>query len=131
MATEFQLDIVTPMRGVFSGKVLQVVLPEWDGQEGVLPEHDAKLAVLRGGVCSVYTVDGETRYAIGQGFVEVDADRVTVLTEVCQAAGSIDKSAAQADLRDLEAQLAQVDWTSEEANGIRNRIEVAQARIEA
>lgn len=131
MATEIQLEIVTPMSSAFSGKVLQVILPEWEGQEGIYPDHDAKLALLRGGVCTVITTDGETHYAIGRGFVEVGADRVTVLTDSCDIASSIDKASAQRDLAELEGQLAQVDWVSEDANVLRTRIEVERARVEA
>ena len=125
------IDIVTPEAGVFSGPVTQVILPAWEGEEGVLPGHDAKLALLRGGVCTVYSAQGQTRYAIGRGFAEIGGDRVTLLTDSCEAADAIDKAAASQDKSDLTAELAKADWVSEEANALRAALEVAEARTQA
>lgn len=131
MATEIQLDIVTPEKGVFSGKVLQVILPAWEGQEGVLPDHDAKLELLRGGVCTVVTSQGDTRYAIGRGFAEVGQDRVTLLCDSCDEASTVDKGAVQTELSELRAKLSTQDWVSEAANSTKVAIELAEAKLEA
>ena len=129
MATEIQLEIVTPLKSAFSGKVLQVLLPAWEGQEGVLPDHDAKLALLKGGVCTVMTTEGETRYAIGRGFAEISGERVTLLTDSCVAKADVDTASAAAQLKEVEANLATLDWVSEEANQARVRIETLQAQL--
>ena len=131
MANELQLDIVTPEAGVFSGPVTQVILPAWEGEEGVLPGHDAKHALLRGGVCTVLSAAGQTRYVIGRGFAEIGGDRVTLLTDSCEAADGIDKAAAGQQKTELAAKLAQADWVSEEANVLRAELEVAEARTQA
>ena len=131
MANELQLDIVTPEAGVFSGSVTQVILPAWEGEEGVLPGHDAKLALLRGGVCTVLSAAGQTRYVIGRGFAEIGGDRVTLLTDSCEVADGIDKAAAGQQRTELAAKLAQADWVSEEANVLRAELEVAEARTQA
>ena len=131
MASVIQLEIVTPLKRAFSGPVLQVILPAWAGEEGALPDHDDKLALLRGGVCTVITAEGETRYAVGRGFAEMGDDHVTLLTDSCELAADIDKADANSDKAEIVAKLAQVDWTSEEANGLRAELEVANARIEA
>lgn len=131
MANQLHVEIVTPMRNAFSGEAMQVILPAWDGEEGVLPDHDDKLTLLRGGVCILITAEGEKKFAIGRGFAEMGDDHVTLLTDSCVAAGSIDKAEAKANLAEIEGKLAKVDWVSEEANGLRAAIEVAQARIDA
>lgn len=131
MATEIQLDIVTPLKKAFSGKVLQVVLPAWEGEEGVLPDHDDKLALLRGGVCTVFTPQGERRFAIGRGFAEMGDDHVTLLTDSCVENADIDKAAAQAEVARLDSEIAQLDWVSEKAKVLRAELEVAEARVQA
>ena len=131
MATQLHVEIVTPLSSAFSGKALQVILPAWEGQEGVLPDHDDKLTLLRGGVCTVITPEGERKFAIGRGFAEMGGDHVTLLTDSCEDASKIDKADAQAGYADIEAKLARADWVSEEANGLRAALEVAQARLDA
>jgi F-type H+-transporting ATPase subunit epsilon len=131
MATELQLEIVTPESLAFSGMVTQVILPAWDGQEGVYPEHDAKLALLRGGVCTVFTAEGQVHYAVGRGFAEIGGSHVTLLTDSCELAADIDKAQAAAEKTEATASLAAADWTSEQAEALRARIEVAEARTQA
>ena len=131
MATELQLNIVTPERETFSGKVLSITVSAWGGQEGVYPDHDSKLALLRAGITIVTTTDGDKRWVTGRGFAEMDGDHVTLLTDSCEEASSVDKGAAETDLREAEAALATVDWVSEEAESLRVRQELALARLSA
>ena len=70
MAT-LQLDIVTPSASVFSGPVSEVVLPAWEGQMGVFPQHDALLALLRAGVCKVSGADGTHTFVVGRAWAQV------------------------------------------------------------
>jgi len=131
MATELQLNIVTPEREVFSGKILSITLAAWEGQEGVYPDHDSKLALLRAGVTSVITTEGEKRWVTGRGFAEMDGDHVTLLTDSCEDVATVDKTSAEAERKDAEAALAKVDWVSEEAETLRVRQELALARLSA
>ena len=131
MANAIHLEIVTPLKNAFSGDVLQVILPAWEGEEGVLPDHDDKLTLMRGGVCTVITAEGEQKFAIGRGFAEMGDDHVTILTDSCEAAGDIDKADAKSDFAEIEGKLNKIDWVSEEANALRAELEVAQARLDA
>lgn len=130
MASTLQLEIVTPEKAAFSGEASQVVLPAWKGQLGVLPEHDHLLALLRGGIAIVQTAAGDTRFVLGRGFAEIGPDRVTVLTDSCEAADSIDKAQAQAELSELQAEFDQANLHTEEAVRLESRLEIARARVE-
>jgi F-type H+-transporting ATPase subunit epsilon len=131
MATELKLNIVTPEREVFSGQILAITLSAWEGQEGVYPDHDSKLALLRAGVTSIITTEGEKHWVTGRGFAEMDGSHVTLLTDSCVEVSAVDKAAAEVDLRDAEAGLAKVDWVSEEAESLRVRQELALAELSA
>jgi len=129
MATELQLNIVTPEREVFSGKILSITLAAWEGQEGVYPDHDSKLALLRAGITSVITSEGERHWVTGRGFAEIGGDHVTLLTDSCEDVSTVDKTAAEEDRKEAEAALAKVDWVSEGAETLRVRQEIALARL--
>lgn len=130
MASTLQLDIVTPEKNAFSGPATQVTLPAWQGQLGVLPEHDHLLALLRGGVAIVQTDAGETRWVMGRGFAEIGPDRVTVLTDSCERADTIDKATAAAQLDALQRELDNANLHEEQARNLEARLEVARARVD-
>src|SRR4030042_1441261 len=50
MASTIRLELVTPERLLLSEEVDEVVLPGYEGEFGVLPEHTQFLAILNGGV---------------------------------------------------------------------------------
>lgn len=108
MAAALKVDIVTPERSVFSGPASEIVLPAWEGQLGVLPDHDALLSLLRAGTC-VVNVQGEgtQRWVIGRGFADIGGDHVTLLTDQAVPVDAIDRGAAQTllaeALRDVDA----------------------------
>ncbi|MEQ1569157.1 MAG: ATP synthase F1 subunit epsilon [Myxococcota bacterium] len=131
MATQLQVQIVTPERSVFTGKASEVVLPAWGGELGVLPDHDALLCLLRAGVCRVYNSDGVVGFVVGRGFAEVGPDRVTLLTDSAEEVGKVDKSQASKDLAFAEAEMVAHEGGSEKLHQAQVLYELARARLDA
>ena len=129
--SNLHVDIVTPESLVFSGDAKELRAPGWDGEFGVLPGHDAYLALLRGGICTLVTDQGEKRYIVGRGFAETSADHVTVLTDSCRDASTADKAKAQQALAAVEAELMNISAYSEEYQVVKANAELAQAELDA
>ena len=95
MAETLRLEIVTPQAIAFSEDVHMVTLQAIDGQIGVYPHHVHLITQLVPGELTV-TRDGEDRFlAMGEGLVEVTADRVTIITDMAIAADKIDEAAVE------------------------------------
>jgi F-type H+-transporting ATPase subunit epsilon len=116
---------------VFSGDAKELRAPGWDGEFGILPGHDAYLALLRGGICTLVTDNGEQRYIVGRGFAETTPDHVTVLTDSCREAGEADKPKAQQALAEAEAEMMNLSSYSEAYEVVKANAELAQAELEA
>src|SRR5258708_3644671 len=101
MAT-LKLEIVTPEAKLFAGDVETVHLPGAEGDMGVLPMHQAEIAELKAGELK-YTVKGKTEsVAIGEGFAEITAHSVSVLTDGAVNATDIDEKIAEAAVKRAE-----------------------------
>ena len=75
------LEIVTPSETVYSEEVDHVVIPTSSGKIDALPNHVPVLDKLIAGDIKVEK-DGITEYlAVGSGFVEVYAEKVSLLTD--------------------------------------------------
>ncbi len=94
MAATLRLEIVTPDATAYSEDVEMVTLTGAEGELGVYPNHVPLLTTLRPGELRVLKGGHETFLAVGEGFVEVRGDGVSVLTDVALEASSIDESAA-------------------------------------
>src|SRR5271156_1167739 len=107
MADTLKLEIVTPDAKTFSDDVEMVTLPGVEGEMGVYPQHVPLMTQLVPGEITVRK-DGQDLYlAVGEGFVEITAERVAVLTDMAIRAEQIDEAKAEEARRQAEARLAQ------------------------
>ena len=91
MRTPFELQVVTPDGVGFSETVMSVRLPAVSGTLGILARHAPLVSPLIPGELWVRDENqGETSYAIGEGFVDVADNVCTVLTDFSLSAADID-----------------------------------------
>ena len=95
MPNTLRLEIVTPDGLVFSEDVLMVTLPGVEGQLGIYPVHIPLITQVIPGEIIAHQA-GQDRYlAIGEGLVDVEATRVTIITDMAVAAENIDEAKAE------------------------------------
>lgn len=100
-----KLEIVTPDAKVFSDEVSTVVLPGLLGEMGILPNHAPVVTALLPGELR-YTQGGTTtELAIGEGFVEITATSVKVLTDLAVSEAGIDEAKVQEALDRAQARM--------------------------
>ena len=127
MAT-LKLEIVTPEEKIYSEDVDMVTLPGSEGEFGVFPKHVPLLTALKPGEVLVRKNGRETSLAIGEGFVEVKADGVSVLTDMALEADKIDTAAAAAAVERAKAAMKE-DHTAEEVAAIQASLLKALAQL--
>jgi F-type H+-transporting ATPase subunit epsilon len=102
----FHLEILTPERVVFNGEALSLSAPGTLGGFQILFNHAPFLSSLTPGVLKVKDLQGnDTTYAVSGGFVEVKANRVTVLAEAVELPAVIDLTRAKASKGRAEERL--------------------------
>jgi F-type H+-transporting ATPase subunit epsilon len=127
MAT-LKLEIVTPEEKIYSEDVDMVTLPGSEGEFGVFPKHVPLLTALMPGELRVRKNNRETSLAVGEGFVEVKADGVSVLTDMALEADKIDTAAAEAAVERAKAAMKE-DHTAEEVAAIQASLQKALAQL--
>lgn len=104
MAT-LKLEIVTPEAVTFSEDVEMVTLPGIEGEMGIYPEHVPLMTQVVPGEIIVRKDGRDSYLAVGEGFVEITAARVSILTDMAVKADSIDEAKAEEAKRRAEARL--------------------------
>jgi F-type H+-transporting ATPase subunit epsilon len=95
MANTIRLEIVTPEATVYSDDVDMVTLPGVEGQMGVLPQHMRLMTQLVPGELIVRKGGHDDFMAVGEGLVEVNNERVSIVTNMAIAVDKIDEAAAE------------------------------------
>ena len=125
----FQLDIVTPESTIFSGSVEDVYLPGSEGEMGVLGGHAALVAPLQPGELR-YLQGGELHeLAVGEGFVEVSDNKVSVIIDLAVEDQEIDEKKVEESLKRAQDALAGVDHDTDEMAQLQTLIAKSEAML--
>lgn len=127
MAT-LRLEIVTPEATAYSEDVDFVTLPGTEGELGVYPRHVPVLTAIKPGALRVLKDGQETFLAVGEGFVEIKADAVSVLTDMALQTEQIDVAAAEAAVERAKAAMKD-DLGKEEVAAIQASMQKALAQL--
>jgi F-type H+-transporting ATPase subunit epsilon len=101
MAT-LKLQIITPEAKILEEDVDFVQLPGAEGDMGVYPQHETLITELVAGEVRIQK-DGQTRVlAIGEGFAEITATAVGIITDGAVNEKEIDEQAAEAAVKRAE-----------------------------
>ena len=123
------LEIVTPEQKIYSDDVDSVVIPGVEGELGVLPEHVPLMTQLLPGELRVLKGGEELCLAVGEGFVEIGPDKVTVLTDMAVKESEIDESAAEDAVKRAEEAMKEHKLDDEEYATVKASLQKSLAMI--
>jgi F-type H+-transporting ATPase subunit epsilon len=115
MAATLRLEIVTPEAKAYSQDVEMVTLPGVEGEMGVYPQHVPLMTQIVPGEITIRKDGQESYLAVGEGFVEITADRVAILTDMAMPAEQIDEVKAEEARKRAEVRLAELTDEEEAA----------------
>jgi F-type H+-transporting ATPase subunit epsilon len=129
MAATLRLEIVTPEARTYSEDVESVTLPGIEGEMGIFPMHVPLMTQIVPGEITARK-DGQDYFlAVGEGFVEITANRVAILTDMAVRAEQIDEAKAEEARKRAEARLAEKIEDQEEAALVAAILSQAEAQL--
>jgi F-type H+-transporting ATPase subunit epsilon len=129
MADELILEIVTPEKMAFSGKIEEVTIPGTEGEFGVLRGHASLLSSIETGELSFVRDGKRTHYAVSTGYAEVTSGKVTVLVETAEQSDMIDKERAKRAREIAETKINKMSKEDDEREAARAALAKANVRM--
>ena len=112
MSEEFKVEIVNPEKSfLVKEDVLEVVVPAFEGEMGILKDHISIISFLKPGVIKVISKSGDENYYVEDGIVEFKNNDLSILTSSIFNLSDLDKSKIQDLLK-----LAEEDVNKPEIN---------------
>ena len=118
MADKITFDLVSPERLLLSAAADMISLPGTEGDMGVMAGHMPLVSTLRPGIVTVTGGEDGGNFFVGGGFVEISAEKCTVLAE---DAVSLD----ELNTEKLNAMIAEADKESQ--SGVTDAIKTKAA----
>ncbi|MDO4704950.1 MAG: F0F1 ATP synthase subunit epsilon [Comamonadaceae bacterium] len=95
MAHTIHVDVVSAEESIFSGEAKFVALPGESGELGILPRHVPLITRIKPGSVRIELPDGKEEFVfVAGGILEVQPDRVTVLSDTAVRGADLDEEKA-------------------------------------
>lgn len=104
---DLNLKIVTPEQIVYEGEADQVNVSTTQGELGILPHHANLMAKLLPGELKIRKSGKTSYFAIGDGFLQIEKNALTIMTDLAEGAEDIDEKAVEAAKKRAEDALSQ------------------------
>lgn len=102
-AHTFHVDVVSAQESIYSGEARFVVLPGESGELGIYPRHTPLITRVKPGSVRIEKPDGGEEFVfIAGGILEVQPDRVTVLSDTAIRGKDLDEEKANEARRAAE-----------------------------
>jgi len=105
--SQLHLKIVTPEKLIFDEEVSQVNVSTEDGQIGILPNHTNLMAKIIPGELVIKKNGKLDTLAVGEGFLQMADNTLTVMTDLAVNEADIDERAAEEAKKRAEQALEQ------------------------
>lgn len=107
MSSTMKLELVTPENRALSEEIDAIGIPSGDGEIMVYPGHVPLVTTLVPGELTIIRHGKEEVLAVGEGFVMITADAVSVVTDLAVDAESLDEAKLEEARRQAEKRLQQ------------------------
>ncbi len=123
MSEEFKVEIVNPEKSFLSKEdVIEVVLPAFEGEMGILKDHISIISFLKPGIIKIFSKSIEENYYVEDGIVEFKSNNLSILTSSIFNVKDIDKNKIEEIIKQAEKDLDTSNITDQKKYLIEQKI---------
>ena len=122
MSGKFTVEIITPDKTIIKTDTLEVIIPSFEGEMGILKDHIPLITFLRPGVINIKDQQ-EQKFFVEEGTVEFANNNLLILTSTVRKLGSLDKKTLDRLLSESEKKINNDDVTDKERYFLTYKIE--------
>ena len=128
MSEEFKVEIVNPEKSfLVKEDVLEVVVPAFEGEMGILKDHIPIISFLKPGIIKILSKSGNQDYYVEDGIVEFKNNNLSILTSSIFNLSDLDKSKRQEMLKLAEDEAIKKEINDQSKYLIDQKIEVLKS----
>ena len=128
MTEEFKIEIVNPEKSfLIKEDVLEVIVPAFEGEMGILKDHISIISFLKPGIIRVLSKSGDENYYVEDGIVEFKNNNLSILTSTIFNLSKLDKTKQQDLLKIAEDELSKPGINDQSKYLVDQKIEVLKS----
>ena len=125
MENNFNLEIISPEKIIFSGKVKMATLPSYEGDMSILKNHISIITFLRPGVVKVQTNENSyNEFFVEDGTIEYFNDTLVILSASAINIKDLTKDFMEKLNKDTMDRLSKKDITDHERYILSHKLDI-------
>ena len=103
MSGIFEVEIISPDKTIFKSKVIETIIPSYEGEMGILKDHISLITFLRPGIIILKESESqEKKYFVEDGTVEFSNNILLILTSTAYNLNNFDKDTLNKIIKESE-----------------------------
>ena len=94
MSEKITVEIISPEKSIIKTNSLEVVIPSYEGEMGILKDHVALITFLRPGIIKIID-EKERKFFVEEGTVEFKDNNLLILTSTAREVLDIDNNSLE------------------------------------
>ena len=128
MTEEFKIEIVNPEKSfLVKEDVLEVVVPAFEGEMGILKDHISIISFLKPGIIKVFSKSGDENYYVEDGIIEFKNNNLSILTSTIFSVTDLDKSKQGDLLKEAEEEASKAEISDQAKYLADQKVEVLRS----
>jgi F-type H+-transporting ATPase subunit epsilon/F-type H+-transporting ATPase subunit delta len=105
MSENFAVEIISPDKSILKSEAVEVTIPSYEGQMGILKDHIPLITFLRPGLIIIKENSGEKKFFIEDGTVEFSNNSLLILTSTAKSLDSLEKNSIDTIIKNSQEKI--------------------------
>jgi len=127
MSEEFRLEIVNPEKSFLSKDSIEVVVPAFEGEMGILKNHISIISFLKPGILKVFTKNEQENFYVEDGILEFKDNVLSILTSDIFSTKNVNREFLNKSITVAEKELSKEDINDEKRFILSQKVETLKS----
>ncbi len=114
MSENFAVEIISPDKSILKSEAVEVTIPSYEGQMGILKDHIPLITFLRPGLIIIKENSGEKKFFIEDGTVEFSNNSLLILTSTAKSVDSLEKNSIDTIIKNSQEKISKGEISDKE-----------------
>ena len=114
MSENFAVEIISPDKSILKSEAVEVTIPSYEGQMGILKDHIPLITFLRPGLIIIKENSGEKKFFIEDGTVEFSNNSLLILTSTAKSLDSLERNLIDTIIKNSQEKISKGEINDKE-----------------
>ncbi len=130
MSENFFVEIISPDQSILRSDAVEVTIPSYEGQMGILKDHISLITFLRPGLIVIKKENEEKFFFTEDGIVEFKKNNLLILTSTLKPLESLDNDILDTIIKESEDKMNNEEISDKEKYLLSHKIDTIKGIIQ-